>query len=440
MLRQAPRQGADGAVGPMNRINGSPSAIARAIVLGIALIALPAGALAADPAPVPLLAKEKPVDWWFVFKFNASKFAGCGKDVPGDRDCRFGGAPRTRDNFGQQFAFASSANGELVSGKDCVGTTTEDPVGATFDQVYNGSFNYLLWNDQFYGDPKGVVCSSGQCAGRWGHSKGMLAWNDAGEGFVMQVSTPGWPRAGSNLFAKRSPNMGNTLGCSSSNNNLLASQHFFALRLDKNDLIAVLKALENASVVTDRKNLQIIKAGGPQEVKDQIARLGEISDSVTATKVELSSKVILISKPSHLEVPPWQMVSALLGNVGERAATWWLKPWINSTARNTEIECWDKQQLGAKPGPVTIVGTGEWMKQEFSLTATANHAKIGVTTSGDKHYAIFGDLNQQGTIAPPGKCNASQNGRGGLFFVVENKELFDSVSALIGGKDAPPKK
>jgi hypothetical protein len=412
----------------------SVTTLSRAVALAVALAAPPAWA----DGPAPLLAKGKPVDWWFVFKFNATNFAGCGKDTPGDRDCMFGGTPRTRDRFGQQFAFASSADGALAPGKDCVGTTVEDPVGATFDQVYNGSFNYLLWNDQFYGDPAGVVCKSGQCTNRWGHSKGMLAWDDHGDGFVMQVTTPGWPRSGSNLFATRRPNMGNTLGCSSSNNNLLASQHFFALKLDKSDLIAVLKALENASVVTDRTRLQIVKTGGPPDVQDAVAQLGQKSDSTTATKVELSTKVILISKPSRLEVPPWQMVSALLGNPAERAATWWLKPWINSTARNSTIVCWDEPQLGAKPGPVTIVGTGDWMGQEFSLTATANHAKFGVTTSGDKHYSIFGDLNQQGTIAPPG-CDKSQNGRGGLFFVVENKELFDSVSALVGGKDAPPK-
>src|SRR5947199_2640123 len=37
----------------------------------------------------------------------------------------------------------------------------------------------------------------GSCSSPWGHSKGVLAWNDAGEGFVMQVSTPSWPASGS---------------------------------------------------------------------------------------------------------------------------------------------------------------------------------------------------------------------------------------------------
>jgi hypothetical protein len=75
---------------------------------------------------------------------------------------------------------------------------------------------------------------------------------------------------------------------------------------------------------------------------------------------------------------------------------------------------------------------------EIGLKGGQNHAKIGVTQSGAKHYVIFGDLNQQGTIAPP-KCERSQNGRGGLFFVVENAALFDSVTELLAGETARTK-
>ena len=42
------------------------------------------------------------------------------------------------------------------------------------------------------------------------------------------------------------------------------------------------------------------------------------------------------------------------------------------------------------------------------------NAKIGVSTAGSHHYAIFGDMNQQGTLS--GKnCSSGQNCRGGLF-------------------------
>jgi len=33
--------------------------------------------LAIPNVPVPLLAKDHPVDWWFVFKFNSAAFPGC---------------------------------------------------------------------------------------------------------------------------------------------------------------------------------------------------------------------------------------------------------------------------------------------------------------------------------------------------------------------------
>ena len=63
-----------------------------------------------------------------------------------------------------------------------------------------------------------------------------------------------------------------------------------------------------------------------------------------------------------------------------------------------------------------------------------NHAKLGVSfDSGD--YIIFGDMNQQGSLS--GNCKSSQNGRGGLFFVVEQAQLFQSVTALIKGDTAP---
>src|ERR1700692_1299768 len=44
-------------------------------------------------APAPLLKKGQPVDWWFVFKFNAASFPACGAAV--QRTCTFGGTVQT---------------------------------------------------------------------------------------------------------------------------------------------------------------------------------------------------------------------------------------------------------------------------------------------------------------------------------------------------------
>ena len=92
----------------------------------------------------------------------------------------------------------------------CVGDTTIDPVGATFDELYNGHFFYVVWNDQFYDDPLPIKGAPA------GHSKGMLAWNENGDGIVLQVSTPSWPGAGMPAkkrglkLALRTPNSNST--------------------------------------------------------------------------------------------------------------------------------------------------------------------------------------------------------------------------------------
>jgi hypothetical protein len=147
-------------------------------------------------------------------------------------------------------------------------------------------------------------------------------------------------------------------------------------------------------------------------------------------------------KPSALHVPPWQLVSSLLGSVPLRAATWWAAPAIPSTVAGAQIECWDESL--AKPGPVEVATSGAWNGQSFGLkglVADGNHAKVAVSTDGHSGFAIFGDMNQQGTLtgttAPNGSCKSSQNGRGGLFFVVQNADLAASISALIAGDSAP---
>ena len=150
----------------------------------------------------------------------------------------------------QQYVFASSENPSLQEGSGCVGDTTTDLLGATFDEVYNGSLFYLIWNDQFYQDPPIASCSGNSCSAPWGHSKGVLAWDEDGAGFVVQVTTPSWPAAGNKNVPRHAD--GNTLGCVK-DDDVLVSQHFFVLKLTKDDFVKVLHALGNASV-TDPAN------------------------------------------------------------------------------------------------------------------------------------------------------------------------------------------
>ncbi len=390
---------------------------------------------AAGESPSPLIAKGHPVDWWFAFKFNSASFPKCAAGAT--RTCLFGGQVQSSwTSFSQQFAVASSESKSLQAGSGCAGDTTDDPVGATFDEIYSGSFNYVVWNDQFYQDPKLTACgNSNSCSAPWGHSKGMIAWSDAGDGIVMQVTTPDWPGAGSKQHPRSEE--GNTLGCTARDNDVLVSQQFFALKLTKDDVVKVLTALQNASVVTDTGNVQIVKDGGPADISTLVAKLGVKSTSTTFTHDTLSTGVQLISKPSALHVPPWQMVSSVLDGVSLRAATWWANPQIPSTTSSTTIDCWDPSL--SRPGAVEIATSGHFAGKTFGLKGIAgpdgNHAKIGVSTSGAHHYTIFGDMNQQGTIS--GTCKSSQNGRGGLFFVIDDAELSNSVKDLISGDSAP---
>lgn len=382
--------------------------------------------------PAPLLASGHAVDWWFVFKFNSAAFPGCSRTAI--RTCLFGGVVQNYRAFSQQYAVASSETRSLQQGSNCLGDTVDDPVGATFAQVYDGAANYVIWNDQFYNDPQITGCGQ-SCSAPWGHSKGLLAWNDSGEGFVMQVTTPSWPASGSRDHPRSSD--GNTLGCVK-DNDVQVSQHFFALKLTKPDLLKVLAALQNASVVTDTTNAQIVHNGGPTDVQELVRHLGAKSQSTRVTQDVLSSGVELISKPSKLNVPPWQLVSALLGGISLRTATWWAHPKIDSTAADTPVACW--QSSLHPPGAVEIATTGQWSDTVLGLTGGAgkdfNHAKVGISISGTKHFAIFGDMNQQGALSGP-NCSSSQNGRGGLFFVLEDEQLAISLSKLLTGDTAP---
>jgi Deoxyribonuclease II len=441
-----------------------------ALLLAFALVT----AAAAADAPVPLIAKNKPVDWWFVYKFNSVTYDKKRPFIKCDsnedmRSCPFDPNKNDKEkgwvkgkvaskygaNFSQQYVFAFDRKGaqskpedsKLTQGKNCLGTTLTDPVGATFDEIYHGKPNFLVWNDQFYKDPALKPCGSdGNCQAPWGHSKGVLAWNDAGEGVVMQVTTPAWPGSGSDKHPRAA---GNTLGCIAKPNNLIAAQHFFALKLNKDGVMAVLQGLANANVVTDWHQPQLARLDGPDDVVKLAKLVGakpatqakRTADDMKILQFSLSPTVMLISKPSNLNVPPWQMVSALLGSADERSATWWASPRIPTTTRKTKIGCWEGELKleNKKAGAVVIAESGHWGPFKFGLISSHNHAKVGVTTSGSKHYAIFGDLNQQGTLDPAkkGGCAKSQNARGGLFFVVENETLFKSLSDLLEGKSEP---
>jgi hypothetical protein len=421
---------------PARRAGRARRAMPTARVLAVCLLLCVAAcarlAAAAAPAPVPLLMPGQPVAWWFVFKFNSAVFPGCAGDAR--PACPLGGQVQPYRG-GQQFVYASNRHPALQKGSGCVGDSVRDPLGATVGAIYRGDYYYVVWNDQFYDDPPIAGCKR-DCGAPWGHSKGMLAWDDGGNGVVIQVTTPSWPASGSAHYPRRTD--GNTLGCVR-DDDVKVSQHFFALRLSHADVVRVLEALAVASVVTDTHNPQIVANGGPADIRARVGALGRRSRGRRVLLTRLSSGVTLIAKPSALHVPPWQLVSAELAGTALRTATWWAVPRIPSTTGSEHIDCWD-DSLG-RPGAVQIATSGQWRGTRFSLRggpgADDNHAKIGVSIAATAApgYVIFGDLNQQGAL--DGRCQRSQNGRGGLFFVLRDPVLATGVRSLINGATAP---
>ena len=406
-------------------------------------------------SPTPLLGDGSAVDWWFAFKPTTDVFPSCTSQIT----CMFGGDKGAFKNAGLQYILASSKSGKTSAMQlhsDCLGNGA-DPVAKTFAQVFSGgAANYVIWNDQFYADPILNVkpkCVK-ECESPWGHSKGVMAWGADGTGFVMQVSTPDWPGSGSKSKTRQ---QGNTLGCCQ-DENIKVAQHFFALRLaTADDTRLVLQALQRASVATDPSNEQIVKlTSGPSELASLAKQLGQVvRDNTAPLQGTLSIKaaggpIRLFAKPSFLHVPPWHMVSSLLGGQSLRTATWWQHPEINSTKAGFKPSCWDPS-LKSSPGEVQSAVTGQWNGKKFKLsgnpTKNANHAKLGVSLSGSK-VSVMGDMNQQGSLGLAGddKCDASQNGRGGMFFVVEDDVLHTGLSTLmvgetanyVGGHPAPP--
>ena len=91
------------------------------------------------------------------------------------------------------------------------------------------------------------------------------------------------------------------------------------------------------------------------------------------------------------------------------------------------------------PGNLAEVATsGTWSGQSIGFLGQGeprgSHAKLGVST-GSPMYAIFGDMNQDGALS--GNCQSSQNARGGTFYVVNNAQLFVSMTSLLKGSSAP---
>ena len=203
----------------------------------------------------------------------------------------------------------------------------------------------------------------------------------------MQVTTPIGPEP--EARSTRDPKNGNTLGCRKGQY-VLVSQHFFALKLKQGRRGQSLTALQNASVVTDTHNPQIVKNGGPTDITVLVARLGVKS---TGTAFH----------PRHsfdwraVDFKAFRAPCATVAN-GVFGARWRLtkscnlvgEPQIPSTTSSTTIDCWTRRSHPWRSRNCNlraVSGQDIWLKG--LADADGNHAKIGVSTSGSSSLHNF---------------------------------------------------
>src|SRR4029453_10785624 len=139
-----------------------------AIALALSGWTVPA---AAASSPSPMIDQEHRAKWVFAYKFNAASFPTTATLA----SCMFGGTPKTYPSS-QHYVLADFAHSSLRDGPELIGTSTLDPVGATFAKIYAAGLNFVVWNDQFYRHPQISGCGE-SCGGPWGHSKGVVAWD-----------------------------------------------------------------------------------------------------------------------------------------------------------------------------------------------------------------------------------------------------------------------
>src|SRR5205823_881461 len=111
--------------------------------------------------------QNEPHTWVLAFKLNGQTFP-----TPPVSTCLFGGTPQHK-TASLQYALAQSDFSALLPGPGLIGTGLSDPVGATFNEIYNSALNFIVWNDQLYGHPVIAGCGT-SCSGPWGHSKGVI--------------------------------------------------------------------------------------------------------------------------------------------------------------------------------------------------------------------------------------------------------------------------
>ena len=315
--------------------------------------------------------------------------------------------------------------------------------------------------DQISCDSRALPHFNNGCGSPWGHSKGAFAFEEGSLGFFLQGTTPNWP----------DPSQGDTfapLGCQL-DNNVYLSQSFLGVTLASDDFTTIAPVLEKARLCSSGS--LSCRNGSSGHMVDfnctSEATRGEdwsiLNTAFAATStMDMPSEGLNITAPggstlrlfSHsaaYENPPWLLVANDLG-VDLGVASWWDFNYGQATlcsgddySNATENYCLINNELGlalntqggaaqsvenAIAASFMVGGADRAWALWGEFSGIASHAKFGVAGDQTSHWVVSGDQNSQGFDCSSA-CNGSQQGRGGLFFAVQDEALHESLYDLL---------
>ncbi|KDO32544.1 hypothetical protein SPRG_03019 [Saprolegnia parasitica CBS 223.65] len=438
------------------------------VILGVWL---PLAATASPPELFALDGNGDPVAWWVVLKLPSMVRGASGAYVATPCDCAPPVCSREVDptrRHGLCYLYADANRPQLqhfrALGYDCLGQGGRDPVSQTLRQRANAT-HWAYFNDQLNGialkQDKSLVCS-GHAAFN-AHSKGLVAFEATSGGFVLQTSTPNFPDPTPSLDFER-------LGCQH-DNNVEYAQHLFAFSVGDAALATIASgwraarlcsanhyhAIDNLLVSPSLRNASALSGTArvvASVMVDPHLPAQPFVQVQVATKGKQSIIVHGLFKSRSAEVPPWALVATAFAT-DVSVASWWDENYGTPTLCDGDSYGAAAHAFCLRPteSPVALRPDGTFqfnvenlMDASWTLPTgrvtwslrggrvrDGNHAKWGIATprhSSDANLSIFGDLNMEG-FPCSSSCAGSQGGRGGTFFALANRELHDSLAALV---------
>jgi len=373
-----------------------------------ALVALVASASAGFSC---LNMQGKPVDWFFVIKFQ--------------------------QGIGQWHGYTAAYIDSTNPDKSAIQVydfhfSNPNPVAATVKQlgIYGGAmppnrqgnYGWAFWNDETYlsfSDPHPVEHWNNTEGYNYGHTKGVLTFEATSKaGFYLQHSTPGFPYSmneapdyfhlpfGQSYFA----------------------QHFFCVSLS-------LDQIENVAAIVRYYNAFIYDSNVPSGLNSRVPNFAALTQSNYLNGSQTGSitslggqKFTLIGKDGNLDADLYEDYVCPTLNAGLTSMTWccgWFDPFccIDSFCKGKPVVNPSGPQRNEKVYPFdsTNLHTVEY-SATLKFNVSTNHAKFSMNDNlNGAPWVCTGDMNRM----------VSQRVRGGGSLCQSNPKFFNFMKAVV---------